>query len=286
MNSHLRFYTAKLNPITIHFIKFYLTVRCRNLESFVFVATTGRRGTASLARIALYISDCSSHHEPYPIMNKEILALKNSGSAHLVKIAYKYLKSTYIRRAAIGAKYYFETNHMFIKSFIDYAADDFSGKLKIVHLYRDPVAVANSILSLGYIPGTLQGNDWWLDYRWPRNTIIISEELDSDRQCKNDFYKCLWYWYEIEARIKFWKHKLSNVPFFDLRTEDLNSGEKLCALFDKLKLVYNRDQILTAAKTKMNIKSQNKLCPPIPQNEAEKMHKRFVDLLRAKGYSH
>ena len=287
MLNSIFYYTTKINPITLHFVRSYLNLKCKKLKALIFVATTGRSGTASLAKIFENLPNCSSYHEPYPIMNKEILISKNQrkeNSSVNVEKYYKYLKATYIRRSAIGARYYVETNHMFIKSFIDYAANDFSDKIKIIHLYRNPLDVANSIMSLGYLPGTKHGNEWYLDYRWFSNKIDISEELDNDAEFRDDFYKCLWYWYEIEERVKFWREKLPNVSFIDFNTDDLNHSEKLCKLFDQLELEYNKENIFNLAKTRQNKKNNLKRENLISKANAEIMHKKFQELLISKGY--
>ena len=199
----------------------------RNLETLIFTATTGRSGTKTLTRIFSVIENCASYHESQPIMNGELMINRDFFDDPRTRFVYKYVKSLNIRRFAKGGRYYFEGNHEFIKSFHDYVIDDFQGKVKVIHLYRNPVKMANSLFTINNHPGTTEGNKWWLNYNSPNNLIRIAHILNRDKDFTHDFYKCLWYWYEIEARVAFWRQHYKEVPFIDFRTEDISNGEKL-----------------------------------------------------------
>ena len=59
----------KRNPVTVTLFNAWLDFRCRNLECYIFVATTGRSGTTSLARVFETVLDGAIRlHEPPPVM--------------------------------------------------------------------------------------------------------------------------------------------------------------------------------------------------------------------------
>lgn len=280
----LKHYTIKHNIITSNLMKFYLRNVYRNLEMLIFVATPGRSATATLSHIFKEVDGCSSHHEPHPDMHGKVMINLNNGNDELARFYYKYIKSINIRRLAKEHKYYVETNHMFIKTFIDYVVEDFPQKVKVIHLVRDSIKVAESITRLNQSPGSKIGNTWWLDYHAPQNIIKVADVLDRDEKFNSDFYKSLWYWYEIEARVSFWRKKLSHVPFFDFNVKDINDGNKIIVLLDNLGIKYDKERILRVASTRINIRDHSKIQPPIDKDGAKKMNKKFQEMLISKGY--
>lgn len=280
-----KFNSLKYNPFTAKVMKLLLSPFIRELESVIFVATTGRSGTASLAKILAEIDDSVSFHETYPLMNDSVMYAKNQGDDRAARHIYDHIKSINIRRHAMGRRYYIETSHIFIKAFVDYVAEDFSDKLKVIHLYRDPIKVANSIAALNHEPGTDMGNNWYLDYQAPQNIINVADALDAESSFNNAYMKSLWYWYEIEARIQYWREKLPAVPFYDLNTKDLNNGDKLCALLDKMQIRYKREKILDVSNTRENRKIELKKHAPIEDKSTRVMHASFKQLLLERGYS-
>jgi len=233
----------------------YYKYRSKNVKHYTFVASTGRAGSMTLCNLFADVDGYASFHEPHPIMNGKILIEANNGNDRFVKKYFHKYKLFYIHRACAikQAKYYIETNHMFIKSFAKHAVEYFYPNLKIIHLYRDPCKVAYSLYQMGEIPGTDSGKDWYLDYRSCNNLIKIEKYFDKYHEFKHPFYACLWYVYEIDARITQFKRKYCHVPVFELSTSDLNSLDRLQELFNflgldedvktmslKLSKVYNR----------------------------------------------
>jgi len=283
--AELRYCTWKHNPITAGIMKLLVRRRSKNLETLIFVATTGRSGTKSLYRIFASIEGCSAHHEPYPEMIGERVANRNRLDDPIARFMYNYIKSVNIRRYTNGAKYYFEANHLFIKSFCDYVFEDFSGKVKVIHLYRHPTKVANSIFALNNYPGTEEGNKWWLDYHSVNNILQMADILDHDKEFSHDFYKCLWYWYEIEARVCFWKTRYPQVQFYDFKTEDIDDRNKLISLIESLGLEFQKKKLLSFSKERINKQTNNKRKLPIPAREAYAMHNKFIRKIVEKGYN-
>jgi len=269
----------KYNAVTSFLFRHYYRFRCQSLKNIIFVATTGRSGTMTLVDIFNHIPDCKAEHEPYPAMFDEILAAKSSGNEALVKNTYWHIKSANLWRAALGCKHYFESNHMFIKTYIEYAVEDFSDKIIILHLVRDPVKVANSIYALQDFPGTEEGNKWWLDYSTATNLISIADTLDNDSEFQHPFYKGLWYWYEIEARVEHWRKRLPQVRFIDFKTEDFNDQNKTFTLLKDLDIDFNAELLATQINTHSNTRPHQKLAEPLPLDQANRMHEKFKSLL-------
>ncbi len=282
--NYIKYFTIKHNLLTEKILKRYFKKSCDSVEMFIFTATTGRSATATLAHIFDKVDNCSSHHEPHPAMNGRAMINKNNGDDELSKFIYKYIKSINLRRLSSGYRYYVETNHMFIKSFADYVIDEFRGKVKVIHLIRDPVKVADSITRLNQCPGTEIGNQWWLDYHASNNLIQIAEVLDCDESFKDDFYKSLWYWYETEARVANFKKKYPDVFFIDFFVDDLNDGSKLCSLMNTLDIEYDKNRIIDAAATRVNRRDQSKKKQTLGRDLAQKMNKKFCDMLLSRNY--
>ena len=267
------------NRCTAALAKYYYDTKLKKVKHFIFVATTGRSGTLTLVDIFSRLDHCTAKHEPYPAMHGPILRAASYGDIKAVDRFYKIRKAVNIRRDALGSEYYLEANHLFIKTFIQQAVDDFGKRLKVIHLVRDPAKVANSIYALQDQPGTEEGNRWWLDYRAPSNLISIPEVLDGGSEFSHPYYKALWYWFETEARIAQWKQRLPDVPFVFLQTEDLNDEERLNQLFPSLGIYVADDFASQVSSTKRHDRSSQKVVPPLPEEKAREMLQAFKALL-------
>ena len=256
----------------------YYTLRSRAVERLIFTATTGRSGTLTLTRIFAGIPGCRALHEPYPVMNAEVLKAASYGDSDALKRFYRD-KSINILRAAAGYRYYLEANHLFIKTFIEHAARDFGNRLAVIHLVRPPLEVAMSIYRLQRQPGTESGNVWWLDYRAPLNRIRIADVLDAG-EFSHPFYKGLWYWFEIETRVQEWRLRLPAVPFVRFETDWFNEPQRLHALTMELGMPVDRRQIDSLVGAKEHMREHLKLIAPLQPEEAQGMFEHFVALLQ------
>ena len=61
----------KRNPVVVSASVRFLEWRCRSVRSFAFVASTGRSGTTTLARLFEDLPSCVALHEPYPAMKSD-----------------------------------------------------------------------------------------------------------------------------------------------------------------------------------------------------------------------
>ena len=261
--------------------RYYYALRARRVERLIFTATTGRSGTLTLARIFAQIPGCQALHEPYPIMNDEVLRAASYGDTEAVERFYR-TKSINILRHAAGYRYYLEANHLFIKTFVEHAARDFANRLAVIHLVRPPLEVAMSIYRLQHQPSALAWNRWFLDHRAPLNRIRIADALD-DGEFSHPFYKGLWYWFEIEARVEEWRQRLPAVPFVRFETDWFNNPERLVALAMELRIAVNKRQIESLAGVREHTREDLTLIAPLRPDEAHRMFERFVALLQRRN---
>jgi hypothetical protein len=256
----------------------YYALCSRAVERIIFTATTGRSGTLTLTRIFARIPGCRALHEPYPVMNAEVLKAASYGDSDALKRFYRD-KSINILRAAAGYRYYLEANHLFIKTFVEHAARDFGNRMAVIHLVRPPLEVAMSIYRLQRQPGTEPGNIWWLDYRAPLNRIRIAEALDAG-EFSHPFYKGLWYWFEIETRVQEWRQRLPAVPFVRFETDWFNEPQRVRALAMELGMAVDGRQIDSLVGAKEHTREHLKLIAPLQPDEAQAMLEQFIALLQ------
>jgi len=256
-----------------------LKLRTRRLEKVIFTATTGRSGTLTLSKLFAAVPGCMAVHEGHPIMNGPILRAASFGDTALVDRVYRLIKAVNIRRAAVGHRYYIEANHLFIKTFIRNAIEDFGDRLTIVHLVRPAVEVATSIYCLQDYPGTARGDYWWMDYRAPSNLISIADLLATDPEFSHPFYKALWYWHEIEARILRWRARMPAVKVVRFETQWLNDFQRVSQLLDALGMHYDKAAIKAMVGSKEHMKEDQKVATGLAPGIAEEMAARFRALL-------
>jgi hypothetical protein len=273
------FKAFKNHPLVSALALRMFTLRTRGLEKLVFTATTGRSGTLTLAKIFSAVPGCAAVHEAHPVMNGPVLAAASYGDQALVDEVYRRVKAVNIRRAAIGHRYYMEANHLFIKTFARNALEDFDGRLAVIHLVRPAVEVASSIYRLDDCPGSEMGNKWWLDHRAPTNLLAIAGILDSDAEFAHPFYRALWYWHEVEARIAQWRARFPTVQCIRFETQWLNDANKVCELLDGLGIPYERPLIEAKVGLKEHTKDHIKTGVVLAAGQAREMAARFSALL-------
>jgi hypothetical protein len=260
-----------------------LQVMTRGLERVIFTATTGRSGTMTLSSLFSLVPGCAAFHEPHPFMNGSVLKAASYGDEAFVDRAYARVKSVNILRAAVGHRYYMESNQLFVKTFIRQAFAEFGDRMAVVHLVRSPVEMAMSLYCLQQLPGMGVADVWWLDHRAPTNVLQIADLLDSDAEFSHPFYRALWYWYEVEMRFAGWRARLPSLKVAHFDTDWFNDRSKVLRLFDELGLDYERAKIEAAVIEKAHTKSELKVLPALAFSTAERMDQRFQELLHSRG---
>ncbi|MBF2074615.1 MAG: hypothetical protein IGS50_12755 [Synechococcales cyanobacterium C42_A2020_086] len=257
---------------------------CRSVKSFVFVATTGRSGSKTLYHLCKSIPGCAAFHEPLPEMKGEILRAYNRNDEQTMLKFFKNFKLPAIYKAALDHRWYIETNHTFIKCFADAAVEEFGERLKVIHMVRDRHEVARSWFNRGSIPGKGARGAWLLDPFAPRNLIKFSEIVAQDHCFQHDYFKCLWYWYEIEARTAQFIQNHPQVPVLHLKTEELNEVDVILPLFQKLFVDFDQNnQNILVKQIGSRVNSSKKV--PQPPDDIEQSKIDEFDMLCQAAYS-
>ena len=81
--------------------------------------------------------------------------------------------------------------------------------------------------------------------------LPIADVLESDPEFSHPFYKALWYWHEVEARIAAWRARMPAVRVVDFETQWLNDLGRVCHLLDGLGVQYEKARLapLVGAKS-------------------------------------
>ena len=193
---------------------------------------------------------------------------------------FEKIKRFHILRAASHLDFYLETNHQFLKNFAQPAIDYFGSRLRVIHLRRDPVSVASSFYAIGSVPGKTElGSLYLIDPHRTDNVLSIGKVLDQDSNFADDLYRCLWYWYEMEARVVRLCEQYPQISMLHLATDDLNQPERVYDLLDFLNLSYLADAVLPKVGLRANEKRDEKQ-RTIDRDKAEAMNLQLLQLLR------
>lgn len=270
----------KRNPLSVALVTTLLRIRCRNVKSFVFVATTGRSGSKSLSRVFETVEGAVCFHEPYPIMFSNYLP--GVDKTRYFRTMFKKVKLVNIMRSAIDRSYYIETNHQFIKNFADSAIEAFGSRIRVLHLVRNPEEAAVSFYRINSIPGVTEyGRTWLLDPRAEDNHIKLSDVLFGEANFNHDLYKCLWYCHETEARVEALRHRYPLIKMVSMRTEDLNSLDDLKTMFTGLEIPVDEGRLRQVVGMRENKKTELK-SKTISIDRAIEMNQRLLGLIRGR----
>jgi hypothetical protein len=262
----------RYNSLSYCLYDLFLRMAPDKTKAFIFVATTGRTGSTSLRTTFNGLNNCASFHEPHPLLGNKIPAGANRHEYY--KRQFYTRKLPIIRLSSFHRDYYVETNHQFVKHFAEHAINAFGDRIRIIHLVRDPVKVASSFYSFNSVPGiTSKGKKYLLDPGAEDNLIQLGDLL-SHEEFSHDFFKCVWYWYEVEARVRRLRNNFPEVKWFQLRTEDLNRPEVLQQMFARFDLPAAAGSHASASPRE-NLKTEKKLRNITP-SEAERMHESLL----------
>lgn len=249
---------------------------CKDVERFIFCATTGRSGTKTLCAVLAAGQDVVAAHEPFPAMNSHVLLAAAAGRRRRVRLAWSRLKLPTILRNARRHRIYAETNHQFVKVFAELAHQEFGPRLSVIHLVRHRLAVAQSMLELGHVPGTPAASRWVLDPVAPTNIVPFS--IAAERGLTHPLYRCLWYCLETEARAEALRRTLSPTSsWVDIDVESLNTTEGLQRLDEALDLRLSRSAF-ELARQRLNRKPKSRReARRLPEDEAAELYRQFTD---------
>lgn len=224
-------YSLRTHPVTQRIKCTAGRMLSQSVESFVFVATPGRTGTKTLAKLCTAVPNCAAFHEPRPNMNGSILNAYSQNQKNVVEKYFKNYKVPAIYKACLDKTNYVETSHIFIKCFSDLAVKEFGQRMKVIHLQRDRHAVARSWMRMSSVPGKGFQGPWLPDPYAPEHYIKYEDIIKHSPDFNHEYFKCLWYWYETEAQVLFFKKQFPHIPVLKLDTEDLSKAEIVIPLF-------------------------------------------------------
>lgn len=208
----------------------------RDVESFVFVSSTGRSGTNTLANLFNAVPECVALHEPHPVMKADILRAFNNGDELPMWRTFRCRKLPHIYWAARGHRWYVETNHFFIKCFAEAAVEAFGARLRVIHLVRDANAVAVSryhrrmhlreermrLSEDGVKP---RHGGYTFHHDQVRNLIRPWDDIEGHERFNHEFFQLIWHWYEVEARLRQFRDRHPHVPVYRLETNQMNNPD-------------------------------------------------------------
>ena len=221
------------------------------VKNYIFVASSGRCGTHALSKLFESIPGAISLHEPNPIMYDA--CPRDYNKDLYFKEQFKLFKLPNINKSSAGCKYYIETNHQFIKNFAKYAIEIFGSKIGIVHLIRNPIDTAISFYARDSIPGqNRSGMLWLINPKDCNNVIQVSDILFLEKDYSHDIYKCLWYWYETEARIEKLKQEYPGINYYSIKTSELNKINVILTMFANFNMSPDKDKLLSIIGKRFN----------------------------------
>jgi glycosyltransferase involved in cell wall biosynthesis len=208
-------------------ILYPLIILLPKYDAYIFVLTTGRSEAARLTNSYMGSPTVNAFYEPYPFLNNN-LGLDN----HLQRV-WNWYQFYFIKLPLIlisrfsGKKIYLETNHLFLKSFSEYALKTFGRKIKVIHLVQPVENIAKSMYEIESYADSDSCNKWYLNPDTKDNFVnyskIYSVTKDPEKQKYKGLYRCIWYCIEMEARsdVFKWEHEVDVVEVQKAELDDL-----------------------------------------------------------------
>jgi hypothetical protein len=201
------------------------TMTCGAHPVIVFLCTP-RCGTQWIAKnlSEIYADDVIALHEPigyeyYPRINmgKYDLPARPKENSTLNK-HFDFIDET------IRGMNYIEISWPSIAG-ISELYERFGERLKLIHLYRNPVNVAASLVTHNWYTGKVEDRFEKAELTPFDDTAILTEYRDRWDNLSL-FEKSLYYWTEINLRALEIKQRYSGVPFYSLKFEKLFEEDK------------------------------------------------------------
>lgn len=188
--------------------------------AFIFVASTGRCGTKFLSVVWKEYTEYPSLHEPVPFCAGQTLREVNN-ECGINSDTHRELKTKILQILEDQQNgNYFESNQMFIKSYVSRVVYDKRFRpLFVIYLYRDPVSMVMSYYKK--IPG--KDLSWSLQPQWQKSLMKGHKGMSfMDIQ--------LWNHFEIRERFLTWRDKFDKA--YELDFKKLNDPREHARIFD------------------------------------------------------
>ena len=225
----------------------------------IFTLSNPRSGTTFLANIFFKnVKDCTSKHEPYidpfnPTLFGRPIYLNTIEDDDNLR---PYLLKKKKRIESFKTNSYFEASHAFLKS-ANRLAMDYFPNMKLIHLIRNPLKMARSLLNREIIVNkyrfpfrNYRADDGNLYFRWSlTGKEPIYRSFKKEQLTRLQHYIIEWIEIENRAISLLDKYSLHNKCFKLQVTNDLNNKEIIKEMMNFLELeTYNNDIILDCRK--------------------------------------
>lgn len=246
----------------------------------IFCANPGRSGSDYMATLMSDVPGCVSRHEARPKMNGAILrlveeqGLEPTYAARQIKVL--AINSILLREPPDAA--YFESNHMFAKTFADVVCDYYR-EVDVIILRRQPQKVLRSFAQLGYFTNK---NPAWTG--WMNDPVSSDKILRSAFPGADQIDRIIAYLASVEQRIDILRATYPEVRFHNQRLEDLASVDGARQLLSKLDLGWDPSLSRRIERVR-NARSDRKsfFGFDIPESLCEKRLEQFYDRLSMCG---
>jgi len=235
-------------------------------KRLVFTVTTGRSGTAYLARVLGLFRDVDARHEPRPTFGRALRTICAEPST-----AGEFWRDEKLPRIARSrAPIYAETSHVACEGFFE-ALAELGLAPTLIHLVRARREVALSLASLRAIPGRTYAGVRHFLAPWDERVAIPIER--SRGEALADYQLCYWHTLEIERRARRYAQLFAPLGARVERVElaELATPESIRALGRRLDLgplsPLGRVRLRAVAGRRVNLKVHRKR--PVPHDERE-----------------
>ena len=186
----------------------------------VFVLSTGRTGTQTLAKLLNLLDNVFSYHEPSPqLTGISKLSYEHSDNDLVAKVileAFISLRMELLTDALSFGKGYVETSPegTFLAPIIQKAVPN----VKFIHLVRDPRYVIRSAMR----------RNWYAGNPDDRNRIVFrtQSQIGENWETFDSFHKNVWLWTETNRWICDFTSSLPETNKLLIRSEDIFSNQQ------------------------------------------------------------
>lgn len=224
--------------------RFTPSERMNKRKKAIFTLTSGRSGTVFLYQmLKKNLKDVEAYHERIFLgefdsqtPNLEILRLFNSeGNVHDVRCFWRRKCASFLEGKEST---YVEASHLLAKAGLIENLDllrQHKVETHIICLRRNYEKIAWSYYNRFDFYNSAFTWQWTLDPIYARN--IVPYSLFSQGSCPDMMRKCLWYTYEIHARMEYYKLLYAQTPllrFHDVNLEDIVKEDGAKSLINSL----------------------------------------------------
>ena len=252
-------------------------------KRLIFTVTTGRSGTAFLAKAFSLLPGITSLHEPEPDFVRVLRKAQSSPEVALKFLVYRKLPAI----ADFPTPLYAETSHLFCKGFLEPTLE--LGILpELILLKRDRRKVAKSLFELNTIPG--RAPLALLYYLKPDDPSVFLPVKDFSPL--TDYQLCYWYCLEIERRMEEYEKRLKSLggKVYRLKFEEMVKVNGFVELLKEMELYPNqaleraKPYLKEALSRPVNQKREGKVRSLLKEHSEEELRQMEREVEELVGY--